>query len=258
MHDLQRAILRADPKLSKFDPLERIMFFDDFNRSMSGWNTLLGNYTESLSRRHPGYVGFVPPMISNVTHWDGGTHGALDGSYALKLATRARRGAQTVALKRLTFPRPCLLQMECYFTFKPEATEAKLSELDVRSFGFAFDFQDAKRRVLPQFRYLNAFEGEPVHKWQYKEETIPFRDVGDKTVTVYHYGEENWKDVPAAARSSATTSCRRRSTGTTSASPSTSAPCATRGCSATTSSSTCPGSPASRSTPCRTSPTSST
>lgn len=196
MHDLQRAILRADPKLSKFDPLERIMFFDDFNRSMSGWNTLLGNYTESLSRRHPGYVGFVPPMISNVTHWDGGTHGALDGSYALKLATRARRGAQTVALKRLTFPRPCLLQMECYFTFKPEATEAKLSELDVRSFGFAFDFQDAKRRVLPQFRYLNAFEGQPVHKWQYKEETIPFRDVGDKTVTVYHYGEENWKDVP--------------------------------------------------------------
>lgn len=196
MHELQRAILRADTRLSKYDPLSRILFFDDFSKALSGWNMLLGNYTESLTRRHPGFVGFVAPMISNVTHWDGGSHGALDGSYALKLATRAKRGAQTVALKRLTFPKACELQMECYFTFKPEANEAKLSELDVRSFGFAFDFQDSERRVLPQFRYLNALEGKPVHKWQYKEETIPFLDVGEKTVTVYHYGEESWKDVP--------------------------------------------------------------
>lgn len=196
MHELQRAILRADTRLSKYDPLPRILFFDDFTKGMSGWNMLLGNYTETLARRHPGYLGFVAPQISSVTHWDGGSHGALDGSYALKLATRARRGAQTVALKRLTFPKACELQMETYFTFKPEAIELKLSELDVRSFGFAFDFQDDTRRVLPQFRYLNSFEGQPMHKWQYKEKTIPFDDVGDKTVTVYHYGEESWEDVP--------------------------------------------------------------
>ncbi len=196
MDTMQRALLRADPRLSKFDPLSRILFFDDFNHGMSGWTMLVGNYTESLTRRHPGYVGFVAPMISNLTHWDTGSHGALDGAYALKLATRPVRGAQSVALKRLTFPKACLLQMECWFTFKPEATELKLSELDVRSFGFAFDFQDDKRRVLPQFRYLNAFEGKPVNQWQYKAKTIDFRDVGEKTVTMYHYGEENWNDIP--------------------------------------------------------------
>src|SRR5690554_5644074 len=112
MQDLRRALLEADPRLSKFQPLRRILFYDDFQHGMSGWNMLLGNYTKSLSRRHPGYVGFVAPMISNVTHWDGGSHGGLSGSYALKLATRPQKGAQTVALKRLTFPRTGELQME--------------------------------------------------------------------------------------------------------------------------------------------------
>lgn len=196
MQDLRTAILEADPKLSKFQPLRKILFHDDFERGMSGWNTLLGNYTKSLANRHPGYLGFVPPMISNVTHWDGGSHGALSGSYALKLATRPVKGAQTVVLKRLTFQEVGALQMECWFTFKPEAVELELSDVDVRSFGFVFDFQDGQRRVLPQFRYLNAMNGERVGKWQFKQKTIPFRDVGDKTVTVYHYGEENWEDIP--------------------------------------------------------------
>ena len=200
MDPIQRAILRADPRLSKFDPLPRILFFDNFTAGMSGWNILVGNYTESLDRRLPQYQQFTSPMLSNVTHWDGGTHGALDGSYALKLATRPVRGAQTVSLKRLTFPEACPLRFECYFTFKPEATELKLSELDVRAVGVVFDFQDQTRRVLPQVRYLNALNDRPMHRWQYKDKTIPFRDVGEKTVTVYHYGEENWEDIPDGAQ----------------------------------------------------------
>ncbi len=53
MDPIQRAILRADPRLSKFDPLPRILFFDNFTAGMSGWNILVGNYTESLDRRLP-------------------------------------------------------------------------------------------------------------------------------------------------------------------------------------------------------------
>ena len=200
MDPVQRAILRADPRLSKFDPLPRILFFDNFTTGMSGWNILIGNYTESLDRRLPQYKQFTSPMLSNVTHWDTGTHGALDGSYALKLATRPVRGAQTVSLKRLTFQKACPLRFECYFTFKPEATELKLSELDVRAVGVVFDFQDQTRRVLPQVRYLNALNEQSMHKWQCKERTTAFQDVGEKTVTVYHYGEENWEDIPGAAQ----------------------------------------------------------
>lgn len=196
MDPVQRAILRADPRLSKFDPLPRILFFDNFTTGMSGWNILLGNYTESLDRRLPEYKLMTTPMLSNVTHWDGGTHGALDGSYAMKIATRPIRLAQTVALKRLTFPKACPIQFEAWFTFKPEASELKLSELDVRSIGFIFDVQDQERRVLPQIRYLNARDGKPAHRWQYKNRAVPFSDVGEKTVSFFHYGEDNWQDIP--------------------------------------------------------------
>ncbi|MCR6670091.1 MAG: hypothetical protein NVV79_01795 [Devosia ginsengisoli] len=135
-------------------------------------------------------------MLSNLTQWDGGTHGGLTGSYALKLASRPGRGAQTVSLKRMTFPRACTMQLECFFTYKPEATQLELSDSDVRSWGVVFDIQNSEHRVLPQIRYLNSLNGELQNKWQYKENSIDFRDVGDRTVTIYHYGEENWKDIP--------------------------------------------------------------
>lgn len=196
MFSTSQAAGRPDLNLSRFDPLPRIMFYDDFSQGMSGWTELLGNYTGSLRAMHPGYKQFTPPMLSNLTQWDGGTHGALTGSYALKLASRPGRGSQTVSLKRLTFPRACTMQLECFFTFKPEATELELSDSAVRSWGVVFDIQDSKHRVLPQVRYLNSLDGELQNKWQYKERSIDFKDVGDKTVTIYHYGEENWKDIP--------------------------------------------------------------
>lgn len=200
MTSISQAGSRPDLNLSRFDPLPRIMFYDDFNQGMSGWNELLGNYTGSLRKMNTGYKQFTPPMLSNITHWDGGTHGGLTGSYALKLATRPGRGSQTVSLKRMTFPQACTMQLECFFTFKPEATELELSNKDVRSWGVVLDIQDKSHRVLPQVRYLNALNGELQNKWQYKEESVPFDDVGDKTVTIYHYGEENWKDIPGGSQ----------------------------------------------------------
>lgn len=196
MDAVQRAILRADPCLSRFDPLSRILFFDNFKEGMSGWNILMGNYTGSLDNRLPGYRQFTSPMLSNVTHWDGGTHGALDGSYALKLATRPIRDAVTVSLKRLTFPTPCLIQAECWFTFKPEASEAELSDCDVRSVGLVFDVQNKDVRALPHLRYLNAHDGQPRHVWQFKRKSHEFHEVGDRTVSIFHYGEGGWEDVP--------------------------------------------------------------
>ncbi|MCR6670092.1 MAG: hypothetical protein NVV79_01800 [Devosia ginsengisoli] len=52
---------RPDLNLSRFDPLPRIMFYDDFSQGMSGWTELLGNYTGSLRGMHPGYKQFTPP-----------------------------------------------------------------------------------------------------------------------------------------------------------------------------------------------------
>ena len=38
----------GDPRLSRFDPLSRVIYFDDFDRGMNGWTTLVGNYEDSL------------------------------------------------------------------------------------------------------------------------------------------------------------------------------------------------------------------
>jgi hypothetical protein len=46
MNDYRRAILSADPGLSRFDPLGRIVFYDDFDHGLSGWTELMGNYTD--------------------------------------------------------------------------------------------------------------------------------------------------------------------------------------------------------------------
>ena len=66
----------------------------------------------------------------------------------------------------------------------------------MRSFGLVLDIQNDTHRVLPQIRYLNAFDGKPVNRWQYKPRSIDFVDVGERTVSIYHYGEENWVDIP--------------------------------------------------------------
>ena len=40
--DLQRVALHTNPYLSRFDPLERILFYDDFNKGMQGWDRASG------------------------------------------------------------------------------------------------------------------------------------------------------------------------------------------------------------------------
>ncbi len=196
MDPTQGALLRADPELSRFDPLSRILFFDRFDRGMSGWTTLVGNYERDIGNMHPGYRQIRPPMLSNLSFWDCGSHGAMSGSYALKLATLPKRGAQTVAIKRITYRRPCPIKLEFWFAYKPEATELRLSRLDVRSIGLLFDLQDDRHRVMPHLRYLNAHGGRPVQRWQYKERSVEFHRFSDETVTHYHLADRDWIDLP--------------------------------------------------------------
>jgi hypothetical protein len=201
--ELVTALRLADPSLSRFDPLPRIIAFDDFDRGFCGWTQLVGNYEHSLDSMLPGYAQHSQAMLSTLSTWDFGSHGSFGGSYALKIATKPRRGAQNVAIKRLTFRRRGPIRLELYFTFKPEANELRLSETDVRSVGFLYDLQtgdaDADAwRVMPHMRFLNALDGRHLQKWQFKRKTAEVKPIGteNKTVTHYHLAPEDWEDLP--------------------------------------------------------------
>ena len=192
-----------DPRLSRFEPLSRIIFYDDFDEGINGWSELIGNYERSLDSMLPEYRDMRPPMLSNLTMWDTGTAGSMEGTYALKLATRPRAGSLATSIKRQTFRKRGIIQFECYFCFKPEASELRLSLDDVRAFGVLFDLQDGMNpdfRWMPHLRYLNALDGQMVNRWQMKGQTRDFASIGDRgeTVSHFHLGAENWEfiDLP--------------------------------------------------------------
>jgi hypothetical protein len=120
---LRDALLAADPRLSKFRPLPRLLAHDDFNSGTHGWTELLGNYDGQgdLDTVDDHMRDFRPPQLSNCTFFDTGTHGAMSGTYALKLATRPYPGHTATAIRRLTMSGRGLLQIEAYLTYKTEA-----------------------------------------------------------------------------------------------------------------------------------------
>lgn len=200
---LLRALRLSDPNLSRFDPMRRIISHDDFSRGHCGWSQLVGNYEDTLDTMLPGYAQHTSAMLSTLGHWDAGSHGGVDSSYALKVATRPRAGAQNVAIKRLAMRHRGPIRFEAYVTFKPEATELRLGDTDVRSFGFLFDLQGGDtdagvERVMPHMRFLNAAKGEHVQKWQFKSRTAEMLDIGGeaKTNSHYHLAPEGWEDLP--------------------------------------------------------------
>lgn len=204
---LRLALLRANPELSRFDPLPRIISHDDFARGHCGWSQLVGNYEDELDTMLPGYAQHTSAMLSTLAHWDAGSHGGMDSSYALKIATRPRPGARNVAIKRHTFRQAGVIRFEMYFTFKPEACELKLSEADVRAVGFLFDLQGSDagapgQRVMPHLRFLNALGGKQVQKWQYKSETEAIVPIGseNKTISHDHLSPNGWRDLPGGAQ----------------------------------------------------------
>jgi hypothetical protein len=112
----------GDPALGRFNPLPRILFHDDFDSGLNGWCELIGNHDGDLDRVRPVVADMRPPQLSTLSFFDIGSHGAIDGSYALKLATRPTPGHMALAIKRLTAVRPGPVQFEMWFTFKAEQT----------------------------------------------------------------------------------------------------------------------------------------
>jgi len=129
---LRDAIRSSDPRLSKFNPLKRILTLDDFNEGTNGWTELLGNYNGrgDLDTVDDHMRDFRPPQLSNATFFDTGTHGAMTGTYSLKLATRAYPGHTATAIRRLTMSGRGLLQIEAYFTYKAETQVGGTEEAD--------------------------------------------------------------------------------------------------------------------------------
>jgi hypothetical protein len=230
------------PALSRFSPLSRILFFDDFDRGLNGWTALIGNNEGTLDSMLPEYRDLRPPMLSNLSMWDTGTVGALDGTYAMKLATRPKASSLAVAVKRLTWRHAGPIQMEVFFTYKPEAVALELLDTGVRAFGFALDIQVGDRatgpveRVMPHLRYLNALDGRPVERWQFKRAIEPLRDIGGrgKTRSHFHLAATGWEDVPGGRSACATTRSPRSTTGITCRSGSIWSRCRSRGFGATT------------------------
>jgi hypothetical protein len=123
---MRQAIRSADPGLSRFDPLPRILAHDDFNSGLHGWVELGGNYNGSgdYDSLDDHFRDFRPPQLSSCDFFDVGTHGAMSGTYAMKLATRPYPGHTATAIRRLTMSGRGLLQIEAYLAFKAEATVA--------------------------------------------------------------------------------------------------------------------------------------
>ncbi len=127
VHSMPRPVFQADPRLSRFNPLQRILVLDDFNTGTHGWVELLGNYDgrSNLDTVDDHMHDFRPPQLSACSFFDVGTHGALSGTYALKVATRPETGHTAVAIRRLTMAGRGHVQFETYFAYKAEATSAE-------------------------------------------------------------------------------------------------------------------------------------
>jgi len=168
------------PVSSRFRPLDHVLTSDDFDRGMCGWTDLTPNFTLPGFNARQSIVDktqWGPPMLSSATFSYVGTHGSMEGTYSLKLATRPvasvyeappAPGCMSIALKRLSQHFPLKeLQLECWYAYTPEQDRTGLNEKDIRSFGFGFDLQDARSRAFWGVRYLNSVNGAMQQRWQY-------------------------------------------------------------------------------------------
>jgi hypothetical protein len=224
--ELRRAVLSADPVLSRFDPLDRILAFDDFNRGTNGWCELIGNHDGfgDLDTVDVHMKDFRPPQLSSCTFFDIGTHGAMTGTYALKVATRPIAGHTGVAIRRLTMAGRGRVQFETYFAYKTEAAspagtptgnvygEATWdgnihpSEAQFGAFTVATDLCDPEGvRYHCVMRYQNTDEqGRFTRRWVYPTipEPTPRMQLQDPeplgpTADFTAPGPENWSAVDA-------------------------------------------------------------
>lgn len=203
----------ANPELSRFNPLPRIVFFDDFDNGINGWTELEANHNGNLDNLRPVLRDMRPPQLSSVSFFDIGTHGSMSGTYALKLATRPKPYHTAVGIKRITYSKPGLVQFEMYFAYKAEQRfenqkfdgNASPSELDFGDFTISNDISASENgpRYHCALRYQNtSHDGSKLaQQWMYKTSlhtTTKMEMAGFKGQTEdYHVASvDDWKPVP--------------------------------------------------------------
>ena len=173
-------VIALDAGLSKYQPLKRIICYDDFDKGLNGWIDLHPNYVgtdfNTLRYSHVDKTQWGPMMLSSASFRLAGTHGSMDGTYSLKLSTRPVANTYTEApapgslshgIKRLTTHLPKgLRQYEMWYAYTPEQDRQGLSEQAIRAFGIFFDIQDDDYRYFIGARYVNSVNGEMVRRWQ--------------------------------------------------------------------------------------------
>ena len=213
----------GDVRLSKFRPLSRILFFDDFDEGLNGWCELVGNHAGDLRDIREMARDFRPPQLSACTFFDIGTHGSIDGTYSLKLATRPRTNHLAVAIKRMTSASLGLVQFETYFAFKAEQVipgqggppsgqewdgNVAPSERHFGEITFSNDIRasDPKSRCHGVIRYRNTdFEANLVRQWMYpttvepttKMERQGLVPLGHPNQDFFSVAPDDWNPVPS-------------------------------------------------------------
>ncbi|MFC5412390.1 DUF6772 family protein [Larkinella bovis] len=192
-------VIALERGLSKFQPLKKIICYDDFDRGLNGWLDLHPNYVGKdfnlLRHSQVEKTQWGPIMLSSASYRFAGTHGSMEGTYSLKLATRPvsssydqppAPGSMSHAIKRMTNHLPGgLRQIECWYSYTPEQDRLGIGEKSIRAFGVFFDNQDEENRFFAGARYVNCVNGEMIRKWQV------FQTADHVTDLDWAYGVEN-------------------------------------------------------------------
>ena len=173
-------VITYERQLSRFNPLDRVIAYDDFDRGFNGWMDLTPNYVYEGYESFPSVVdlsSWAPLMLSSAPMRFAASHGSMEGTYSLKLTTAPKAapstqppaaGSMGVAVKRLSrFGDPRLIQIETWYAYTPPQDREGHGEEDIRAFGFYFDIQDSEHRYMPGVRYVNSLDGQLVKRWQY-------------------------------------------------------------------------------------------
>jgi hypothetical protein len=214
---MRKVLLQSNPELSRFNPLPRILFVNDFDTGANGWCELSGNHDNNLDNLRDRARDLRPPQLSNCTFFDTGTHGSISGTYALKLATRPKPNHMSQAIKRFTYQAKGLVQFETYFSFKAETVFGQRdpgerawdgnyhpSASQFGDFTISNDVGEGEgeQRYHCALRYMNTdHEGRLVQKWMYKTSVQPTTKMERAGIVSspddYHtINPEDWEDVP--------------------------------------------------------------
>ncbi|NBE85380.1 DUF6772 family protein [Micromonospora rubida] len=174
-------VISFERGLSRFKPLENVVVYDDFDLGFNGWLDLTPNFVgpgfhQQQSRLDLGSWG--PAQLSAAPMRFAASHGSMEGTYSLKLPTRAAAGpyeqppisgSMSTVIKRLSLsdPEARYVQLEAWYSYSPHQDREGLGEEDIRAFGMWFDIQDGEHRWQPGVRYVNSVNGELVKQWQY-------------------------------------------------------------------------------------------